>query len=208
MSTYQTTNRHTSTSTEITREREENRTLRRRGTAGLAVMGAAVLTAVVAGNVLHDNGVKHAEQQKAFEKIDTPVFKTIVLRGGTQLRLTPKELTVDSSSGDTANLAGEIPKDEVWITQAPLVDLNNPQWVAITKPGAEKDIHSAADRIDQTVWVHYGPFLPSNKGGAVDWGVNEQGMTSVNNDLTPLVESTFKADMDSINLLDALVDRK
>lgn len=179
----------------------------RRGLAGVAA-GTVLIGGLVVAEGAHENSVRHEQRVEALEKADTPIFRTVALPGGTQLRITPKIEAVSASSGDVANLAGEIPKDEVWVAVAPLVNLENPQWIAITKPGEEKDIHSIDDRADKTVWVHYGPDLIPGKGGVPDWELKDNGATEVNGVVSSVIESTFSVDANSLDVVQGLVEHE
>jgi hypothetical protein len=199
------TNRRPVNKTEAAPTKEPNRRLR----VGItSVAAVAVVGAIIGGNALRDSNQEHQSRVEALKQIDTPVFETMVLQGGMQLRFTPKIERISASEGDTANLAGEIPKDEVWVVQAPLVDLEKPEWLAVTKPGAENDINSLDDRADNTLWVHNSALLAGAelKGAVVDWKFNDDGTTSVNGEPSIIVGSTFKVDAQSLAVVEGLVN--
>ncbi len=192
---------------EATSTREPRR-LGKIGVTGVAAV--ALASVVVTGNVWRESKQEHETRLKMIKQIDTPIFDTIVLRGGTQLRLTPKFESFSASTGDTGNLAGEIPKDEAWVVQAPLVDLEKPEWIAVTKPGTENDIKNMDDRADNTVWIHHQALTAGVVGeeSRFDWKFNDNGSTSVNGELTPIIGSTFKVDADSVAVVQGLVTNK
>jgi len=174
------------------------------GLAMAAFIGASV-GAVVA--IEHGkNDARHAQRVEALNAIDTPVFRSILLKSGTELRLTPKELN-GSNDVDNDNNAGSVPVGKDWIVQAPLVDLENPGWIAITRPGAENQIHSLGERADETVWVHYGAVNPV-KGGMLDWKFGEDGVAIVNGDMNLVIGSSMEVDENSQAVVESLLNTK